>query len=191
MLYLGSRDVRTVFWFAAIPGAVAVLVVIFGVRETRREPAPDSTVARDGSALPGRSLVRFLLPLGLFTLGNASDVFLLLKAGATRAPLYTLPLLWMALHVVKVGTSLVGGDLGAVAGSPALVILLILLLLALSVLLSVVRIVFWLQPMAKAIAGSISVVNPETFETLAQSRQEMPGRGEGLADTLDVAEVGF
>ncbi len=84
-----------------------------------------------------------------------------------------------------------GGDLGAVAGSPALVILLILLLLALSVLFSVVRIVFWLQPMAKAIAGSISVENPETFETLAQSRQEMPGRGEGLADTLDVAEVGF
>ena len=39
----------------------------------------------------------------MFTLGNASDVFLLLKAGGTRAPLATLPLLWMGLHIDRIG----------------------------------------------------------------------------------------
>jgi MFS-type transporter involved in bile tolerance (Atg22 family) len=45
------------------------------------------------------------------TLGNASDAFLLLKAGVEDTPLTTLPLLWMALHVVKSLTSLWGGRL--------------------------------------------------------------------------------
>jgi MFS family permease len=56
-------------------------------------------------------LTRFLVPLGLFTLGNASDVFLLLKAGSERAPLITLPLLWMGLHLVKMASSVPGGKL--------------------------------------------------------------------------------
>jgi MFS family permease len=111
VLYAWSRDVRAVFWLAAIPGAIAVLIVIFGVREASREPTRGRARDPQDSALPTRSLMRFLLPLGLFTLGNASDVFLLLKAGATRAPLHTLPLLWMAMHLVKVVTSLVGGNL--------------------------------------------------------------------------------
>jgi len=111
--FLSARpnDLRTLFWLAAIPGALALLVLIFAVKEVAPEaprPEPD---AAPGSALPTRSLLRFLVPLGLFTLGNASDVFLLLKAGATRAPLMSLPLLWIALHVVKSLTSLVGGRL--------------------------------------------------------------------------------
>jgi MFS family permease len=57
------------------------------------------------------ALWRFLAPLGLFTLGNASDVFLLLRAGGERASLTTLPLLWMTLHVVKALASVPGGRL--------------------------------------------------------------------------------
>jgi MFS family permease len=111
--FLSARpnDLRTLFWLAAIPGALAVLVLIVGVREVAPETGRPEPDAAPGSALPTRSLLRFLVPLGLFTLGNASDVFLLLKAGATRAPLTTLPLLWIALHVVKSSTSLVGGRL--------------------------------------------------------------------------------
>lgn len=103
-----SQDLRTLFWLTAIPGAAAVLVLLVAVRE----PAPPSEsappVPASGSS---RRLVRLLVPLGLFTLGNASDVFLLLKAGAEQAPLTTLPLLWMGLHVVKAVASLAGGRL--------------------------------------------------------------------------------
>ena len=107
-LALVSEDLRVLFWLTAVPGAAAVLVVFFCVEEARPDPRDDAEPGPPGpGAAPG--LVRFLVPLGLFTLGNASDVFLLLKAGGTRAPLATLPLLWMGLHVVKTAASIPGG----------------------------------------------------------------------------------
>lgn len=111
-------DLRTVFWLAAIPGVVCVVVLFLGVREAEAPPAPAPTTTAGSDkhdvlseARPPGGLVRLLVPLGLFTLGNASDVFLLLKAGESRASLTTLPLLWVALHVVKSSSSIVGGQL--------------------------------------------------------------------------------
>ncbi len=111
-----SQDLRLLFWLTAIPGAAAVLVVWLGVEEADPDPDDDDAAEEPDPALDSplrgdRPLLRFLVPLGLFTLGNASDVFLLLKAGGTRAPLATLPLLWMGLHVVKTVASIPGGRL--------------------------------------------------------------------------------
>jgi MFS family permease len=104
-----TDNLRLVFALAAIPGAAAVLLVLLAVREAqvatpRREPVLSA-------APPAGGLARLLVPLGIFTLGNASDVFLLLKAGAAGAPHQVLPLLWMALHVVKSIASFAGGPL--------------------------------------------------------------------------------
>jgi MFS family permease len=108
-----STDLRLLFWLTAIPGAAAVAVLWLGVKESPAGRAQAGTPKEVGDLAPVRrgDLARFLVPLGLFTLGNASDVFLLLKAGGTRAPLYTLPLLWIGLHVVKAATSIPGGRL--------------------------------------------------------------------------------
>ena len=111
VLALWTDDLRTVFWLAAIPGLLCVGVLVVGVREA---PAPaDALRAHDVAVAPEThgGLGRLLVALGLFTLGNASDVFLLLKAGESRAPLATLPILWMALHVVKTVTSVPAGRL--------------------------------------------------------------------------------
>lgn len=105
-----SQDLHTLFWLTAVPGTAAVLVLYFGVREVDR-PVVQRTAATTEPKRSGQQFVAFLVPLGLFTLGNASDVFLLLKANATEAPLQTLPLLWMGLHVVKTIASLLGGHL--------------------------------------------------------------------------------
>ncbi len=111
-----SQDLRLLFWLTAIPSAAAVLVVWLGVRETAPEQGSEERTENPGLAEVSpdqgdHGLLRFLVPLGLFTLGNASDVFLLLKAGGTRAPLATLPLLWMGLHIVKAAASVPGGSL--------------------------------------------------------------------------------
>lgn len=112
VLVFWTRDLRTLFWLSAIPGALAVGAVFVGVREKALVRPPEPGISPDAFLeRPGRDLVRLLVPLGLFTLGNASDLFLLLKAGATRAPMESLPLLWMALHVVKSVVSLPGGRL--------------------------------------------------------------------------------
>lgn len=59
-------------------------------------------------------MLRFLLPLALFTLGNASDLFVVLRASealGVNGSILALPLLWLALHVVKLTSSLHAGRL--------------------------------------------------------------------------------
>jgi MFS family permease len=65
---------------------------------------------------------RFLLILALFTLSNSSDAFLLLRAREVGISTATIPLLWAALHGVKVLSSLVGGDLSDRLGRKTLIV---------------------------------------------------------------------
>lgn len=120
ILALSGNNLRLVFALTAIPGAVAVLAVLIGVREKRGDKVAVARVAAAESTEPSEPaapplsipvLMRFLLPLGLFTLGNASDVFLLYKAGAEKTPLYGMPLLWVGLHIVKMLSVTPGGAL--------------------------------------------------------------------------------
>lgn len=56
------------------------------------------------------------MPFGLFTLGNASDAFLLLKATEEDASILTLSVMWIVLHVVKMLASTPGGWLADCIG---------------------------------------------------------------------------
>lgn len=108
LLAFVTTDLRTIFALALVPGVISFVFLA-------RVRIDDESAVRAGKGLPWKSawpnarLVRFLVPVALFTLGNASDVFLLLAATAQDAPLYSLPLLWMALHFVKATSSLWGG----------------------------------------------------------------------------------
>ena len=59
----------------------------------------------------------------LFSLGNASDAFLLLRLSDLGVAAVWIPLLWSALHVVKVISSLVGGALSDRFGRRGLIAL--------------------------------------------------------------------
>ena len=120
----GGLTLRTVFWLAAIPGAVALLVLIIAVRETARGGPPDEHGVRrtpeprhlDSAAPiePPPRDVRFRRYLGvllLFTLGNSTDAFLLLRAADLGVPVALAPVLWASLHVVKSLASTPGGAL--------------------------------------------------------------------------------
>jgi MFS family permease len=65
---------------------------------------------------------RFLVILALFTLSNSSDAFLLLRAREVGISTATIPLLWAALHGIKVLSSLVGGDLSDRLGRKTLIV---------------------------------------------------------------------
>jgi len=109
LLYV-TQDLRTIFWLSAIPGALVLLCLVLFVRERpvqRRGAQPPPWKAGP----PPAALVRVLAPLALFTLGNSSDLFLLLLAGEKQTSIYALPLIWMGLHVVKSATSFLGGRL--------------------------------------------------------------------------------
>lgn len=84
LLLRGQVDLRTVFLLSAIPGAVAVFLVLAVVRETgpagipRAGPLP-SEAAPPAGPLP-RSFWHLLLAVGVFAVGNSSDLFLVLRA---------------------------------------------------------------------------------------------------------------
>jgi MFS family permease len=110
LLALGL-ELRAVFWAAALPGLVSVCVLIAGVSEPPPAPvaAPRPSPGGTGS-MP--SLAAYLVVLALFTLGNSSDAFLLLRAQQAGVGLGSIPLLWMLHNGVKAAT---GTPLGALS----------------------------------------------------------------------------
>ena len=113
-------DLRTVFWLAAVPGFIALLLIAWKVRETDRAALPKPQLQL--SLLPAGPLRRYLLILFLFTLGNSSDAFLLLKAGSIGVPAFRIPLLWTFFHLVKMLTSMPFGALSDRIGRKAVIV---------------------------------------------------------------------
>lgn len=108
-LFLDPDGLRTLFTLTLIPGAI-VMLVLCRVPGTRREGPPPDT-ALFGAGEHSSTYFKALAVIMLFTLGNASDAFLLLRLSDLGIAAFWIPLLWSALHVVKMGASLVGGEL--------------------------------------------------------------------------------
>jgi MFS family permease len=108
--------IRTVFWVAVIPGAIATALVA-----RVREPHATVSAAAAAPSAPGpspdaapvfdRTLVVYLAIVGLFSLGNSSDAFLLMRARSVGLSTGQIPILWSVLNLSKVLWSYFGGDL--------------------------------------------------------------------------------
>ena len=108
-LYVYPGEYRTLFALTIVPGAI-VIAIILAVPDTRR-PAATTTSASSPAVKMPRTLWRALVVILFFALGNASDAFLLLRLSDAGIAAFWIPLLWSALHVVKVASSLAGGEL--------------------------------------------------------------------------------
>lgn len=113
LLALFALDLRAVFLLSVIPGLLTVALLIIGVREPRVEKAAWAhheplKLKRAWQEMPS-TLRRLMIILFLFTLGNSSDAFLLLKAQQLGVSVALLPILWVVLHVVKMASSLPAG----------------------------------------------------------------------------------
>src|SRR5574337_392363 len=114
LLLLGDQ-LRTLFLLAAIPGILSVLILTLKVRDFPVDSAQAATEARRQTGLDAQ-FTRFLLVVTLFTLGNSSDAFLLLRAQEVGIAAIHLPLLWMFFSLVKAATGLPGGILSDLRG---------------------------------------------------------------------------
>ena len=107
-LVVSPGQLRTLFLMTLIPGVAVVVLLVIGLREkTKRQ------LANDRLQLTLRPFDRnfrvYLLALVVFTLGNSSDAFLLVRAGELGVPTAFLPLLWCTFHFVKSGGNLLAG----------------------------------------------------------------------------------
>ena len=115
-------DVRTVFWWAVVPGALAVLTVLFGVREVSRKSDASRAAPIDLTQPLGARFWSVLGVILIFTLGNSTDAFLLLRAQQLGIPVALAPILWAFLHVVKSLSSVPGGALSDRVGRRPLLV---------------------------------------------------------------------
>ena len=134
-LWFYPEHYRTLFALTIIPGAIAVALIFLVPEKAVRLQSevrlkPDTTYgSADGTAMESdeaksdvvsgftrtptplsREFTAFMLVLTLFTLGNSTDAFLLLKLTDVAGTARFVPLMWAALHIVKAVVSVAGGS---------------------------------------------------------------------------------
>jgi MFS family permease len=117
-----TTNLRVVFWMAAIPGALSVLLIITSVREPERRPHHSGAGASFLKTVPKGNLRRYLLILLLFTLGNSSDAFILLRAAQLGVSVGKIALLWTFFNGVKMLLTMPFGALSDRLGRKGLII---------------------------------------------------------------------
>jgi len=122
LLRWAGLALRTVFLLTAIPGALAVATLLLGVKEVPRSRSTEAGEKADLKVPLGRRFWTYLGVLLLFTLGNSSDAFLLLRAGQLGVAAALVPILWAMLHVVKSLSSTPGGMLSDRVGRRPLIL---------------------------------------------------------------------
>jgi MFS family permease len=131
-LWFFPGQYRALFGLTFLPGALAVVLLMFvpevraggagrsGGGFRRFDPSASAESAEishppypPDQAHPTipRPLKRFLIMLTIFTLGNSSDAFLLLRLSDAGLATVYLPIAWAGLHVIKSGLSTLGGML--------------------------------------------------------------------------------
>jgi MFS family permease len=106
---------RTLFALTIIPGVISVLLILLVPERDDATPKTDAAKNRDAveagdgaGPLPAR-FTRFMWILAIFSLGNSTDAFLLLRLTDAAGSATFVPLMWAGIHVVKSAVSFVSG----------------------------------------------------------------------------------
>jgi MFS family permease len=108
---------RRVFALAAIPGLLVPFIIARFIQDSPPASAgevriPEKPGSNGGRSRPlGSVFWTYMLAVLLFTLGNSSDAFLILRANQAGLPDWQIPLLWAAFNAVRSFSSVPGGRL--------------------------------------------------------------------------------
>jgi len=111
LLSLFHNNYRMVFWVATVPAILCVIILLVFVSEKKRRIEEAATPPRLSLEPFNRQFKYFLLVILIFTLGNSSDAFLILRARGLGVSLTLIPVLWGVLHIVKSASSTPAGTL--------------------------------------------------------------------------------
>ncbi len=112
LLLVYHDNLKTIFLLSFIPGLLAVLMLLFGLKEKQPEGprvAPGTFNFRSAWAEMPSGFRKYLGIILVFTFGNSTDAFLLLRAQQLGVPLTLLPTIWVVLHIVKMAFSVPAG----------------------------------------------------------------------------------
>ena len=117
-----EHAIRNVFWLSGIPAAIAILILILVVQDVKRTPDGAKPAETGAGGRLSRRFWAYLTVVLLFTLGNSTDAFLLLRANQLGVPVALAPILWALLNFVKAATGTYGGQLSDRIGRKPLIV---------------------------------------------------------------------
>lgn len=94
-----GMSLRHVFLWAIVPGVVVIVLALF-LKDVPREPAQKPVAFTWTLREFPPAFRRYLIVLALFTLGNSSNMFLLLRARDLGLPQAQVPILWALTSLV-------------------------------------------------------------------------------------------
>jgi len=122
LLSLLAGNMRLVFALSAVPALLCIVVLAVFVREVH----PERRLEKSKTVLTLRPFDRvflvYLAVVFLFTLGNSSDAFILLRASDMGLSMTLVPVAWVVLHVVKMVTSMPAGIVSDKVGRRKLIV---------------------------------------------------------------------
>jgi MFS family permease len=102
IMFQSNNNFRQVFLLAIIPAVIPVVLLLFGIHEKKSErtrtPVNPFTV-KSMKELGSGFWIIFLATL-VFSLGNSSDAFIILKAAASGMPIALIPLAFTMMNLV-------------------------------------------------------------------------------------------
>jgi MFS family permease len=122
LLVLGLA-IRDVFWLSLIPGTIALLILLFFVKERVSKSAGEFKLrAGIKTALKG-DFSRLLIIVGIFSLGAFNFSFVLLNAQEAGIADSFIPLVYAAVNVAHVAVAIPGGVLSDRVGKEKVMVL--------------------------------------------------------------------
>ncbi|MBI4691538.1 MAG: MFS transporter [Nitrospirae bacterium] len=100
LLGIFANDYRKVFWISMIPGIIAVLLIIFFIVEKKKNNADDPERPRLTLRHFDRKFKFFVLIATIFSIGNSSDVFLILRAQQIGIPTMMIPVVYLLFNLI-------------------------------------------------------------------------------------------
>lgn len=110
LMGMAGLSLRHTFLLAAVPAVLVIVMIVVFVKEPSSLSAPRTTTSLGaGWRELGGDYKRMLLALLVFTMGNSTDAFLLLRLTEMGIEASLVAVLWSMHHVVKMAATYLGG----------------------------------------------------------------------------------
>jgi MFS family permease len=122
LLVLGLT-IRDVFWLSLIPGTIALLILLFFVKEIVRKSAGEFKLLVGIKIVLRGNFSRLLLVVGIFSLGAFNFSFILLNAQEAGIAASFIPLVYAAVNIAHFAIAIPSGVLSDRVGKEKVMIL--------------------------------------------------------------------
>jgi len=120
ILAMWTADYRLVFWLSIVPGVLAIVLIVLFITADGPAPTLETKLTWSPHGFDAR-FIGFIVVVGLFSLGNSSNAFLILKAEHAGISPAWISGVYLAFNATYVLLSIPGGMLADRFGRPPVI----------------------------------------------------------------------